>query len=346
MKIGVVGLGRVGKIHLSNLIYHFPENDVVIVSDPAVETHDFAHKLGVKNVVTDAVEVLTHPEVEAVIICTPTPFHVPNLILAARHGKHIFCEKPIDVNLNSIEEARKVVEQHGVKLMVGFNRRFDENFARVRQLVATGKVGEPHILRITSRDPAPPPLEYLRTSGGIFLDMTIHDFDMARYIVGSEVTEVYVKGGALINPEIEKLNDIDTAVIVLTFENGAIGVIDNSRKAVYGYDQRLEILGSEGMARAENRTENDVILAGKDGIIGALPLYFFLERYEKAFRVCLQNFLECIAQDKPSPVNVHDGLMATAIGKAAMISLLEKRPVRMSEVLKELDREVIASGSN
>lgn len=346
MKVGVVGLGRVGKIHLSNLIYHFPEIDVVIVSDPAVETHDFARRLGVQNIVQNAEEVLTHPDVDAVLICSPTPYHVPNLILAARHGKHIFCEKPVDVTLSSIKEACKVVEEFGVKLMVGFNRRFDDNFSRVRELVASGKIGEPHILRITSRDPAPPSLDYLRTSGGIFLDMTIHDFDMARFIVGSEVVEVFVKGAALINPEIERINDIDTAVIVLTFENGAIGVIDNSRKAVYGYDQRLEIFGSEGMARAENRKENDVEFAGKEGITGALPLYFFLERYEKAFRECLRNFLSCVANDEASPVNVYDGLMATAIGKAALKSLMEKRPVKMSEVLNEVDREIIISGSN
>lgn len=339
MKIGLVGLGRVGKIHLGNLIQYFTETEVVIVSDPLEESHDFARKLGVNRVVFDAREVLTHPEVEAVLICAPTPFHIPYVKLAAENGKHIFCEKPLDVDLKAIAEARQVVAQNGVNLMVGFNRRFDDNFARVKALVASGKIGEPHLLKITSRDPAPPPLEYLEVSGGIFLDMTIHDFDMARFIVGSEVTEVYVKGGALINPEIAKFDDVDTAVTVLTFENGAIGVIDNSRKAVYGYDQRLEIFGSEGMARAENRHENDVVFSGKDGVSGALPLYFFLERYEKAFRACLKEFLTCIETGASSTVDAHDGLMATAIGKAAGISLAEGRPVAMNEVLAVLEQK-------
>lgn len=333
MKIGVVGLGRVGKIHLSNLVQHFPETEVVVVSDPMAEAHDFAKKLGVSNVVFNAQEVLTNEQVEAVIVCSPTPFHIPHVKLAAQHGKHVFCEKPLDVDLASILEAQKIVEANGVQLMVGFNRRFDDNFAKVREMVASGKIGEPHMLRITSRDPAPPPLDYIKVSGGIFLDMSIHDFDMARFIVGSEVTEVYVKGAALANPEIEKLGDIDTALIVLTFANGAIGVIDNSRQAVYGYDQRLEILGSEGMAKAENRHENDVILSDKNGVRGALPLYFFLERYEKAFKSCLKGFIDCVKSGAPSPVNAHDGLMATAIGKAAMISLKEGRPVAMSEIL-------------
>jgi myo-inositol 2-dehydrogenase/D-chiro-inositol 1-dehydrogenase len=333
MKIGIVGLGRVGKIHLTNLIQYFPDVDVVIVSDPVPETHAFARKLGVSQVVVDAEDVLRNPEVEAVIICSPTPFHIPYVKLAASHGKHIFCEKPLDVELESIRAAQRVVEEHGVKLMVGFNRRFDDNFAKVRELVLSGKIGEPHLLRITSRDPAPPPLEYIKVSGGIFLDMSIHDFDMARFIVGSEVVEVYVKGAALVNPEIATLGDIDTALVVLTFANGAIGVIDNSRQAVYGYDQRLEILGSEGMAKAENRHENDVVFAGREGVSGSLPLYFFLERYEKAFRACLGAFLASIQNNTPSPVDAHDGLMATAIGKAARVSLIEQRPVKMNEIL-------------
>ncbi len=342
MKVGIVGLGRVGKIHLGNLVQYFPETEVAIVSDPSEDTHEFARKLGVKKVVLCAEEVLTSPEVDAVVICSPTPFHVPYVKLAAQNGKHIFCEKPLDTDLAAIAEAQEVVRQHGVKLMVGFNRRFDDNFAKVKWLIEAGKIGEPHVLRITSRDPAPPPLEYLQSSGGIFLDMTIHDFDMARFIVGSEVTEVYVKGAALVNPEIGKLGDIDTAVIVLSFESGTIGVIDNSRKAVYGYDQRLEIFGSEGMARAENRTENNVILAGKEGVTGALPLYFFLERYENAFRACLKAFIDSVINNTPAPVNAHDGFMATAIGKAAMISLVEKRPVKIEEVLPASMQETLA----
>ncbi|HRQ52596.1 MAG TPA: Gfo/Idh/MocA family oxidoreductase, partial [Agriterribacter sp.] len=216
----------------------------------------------------------------------------------------------------------------------GFNRRFDPNFARVGALARNHNIGEPHILRITSRDPAPPPLEYVKVSGGLFLDMSIHDFDMARFITGSEVTEVYVKGDALIDPRIKQYDDIDTAIIVLTFENGAIGVIDNSRKAVYGYDQRLELFGSKGMAKAENNTPDNVTLHNSENVQSALPLHFFLERYEKAYRTCMQSFIDCVANDTPSPVDAHDGLMATAIGLAAGISLKENRAVKMEEIIK------------
>jgi myo-inositol 2-dehydrogenase/D-chiro-inositol 1-dehydrogenase len=333
VKIGLIGLGRIGQIHLSNMLYHIPQAEVVIASDMNPETHAFALSLGVPTVTNDAMEVINHPEVEAVIICSPTPSHVPFTVAAANNKKHVFCEKPLDVTLESIHEAEWAVERNGVKLMLGFNRRFDTNFRNIQRRVEKGKIGEPHLLRITSRDPAPPPVEYLKISGGIFLDMSIHDFDMARYIVDSEVEEVYVKGDALIYPEITSFGDIDTAVIVLTFQNGTIGVIDNSRQAVYGYDQRLEIFGSKGMMKAENNTEDNVQAYTTAGEESSLPLHFFLERYEQAYRSCLSTFIECILEDKPSPVNGHDGLMATAIGIAAKKSLVEGRPVKMSEIL-------------
>lgn len=274
LKTGVIGLGRIGRIHLSNLIYHMPDAEVIIASDVSPESLAFATELGVPEVTTDAYDVINHPDVEAIIICSPTPFHVPYTVAAAQQKKHIFCEKPLDVTIEAILAAEKAVNDNGVKLMLGFNRRFDTNFINVRHLVKNDKIGNPHILRITSRDPAPPPVEYLKISGGIFLDMSIHDFDMARYIVGSEVKEVFVKGDALIHPEIKEFGDIDTAVIVLTFENGAIGVIDNSRKAVYGYDQRLEIFGSKGMAKAENNTTDNLVRYDNDGGHIALPLHF------------------------------------------------------------------------
>ncbi|WP_025762133.1 inositol 2-dehydrogenase [Dyadobacter tibetensis] len=333
LKIGVIGLGRIGQIHLSNLIQHMPQAEVIIASDVDPEAHAFATQLGVRQVTKDAYEVIDHPEVEAVIVCSPTPFHVPYSVAAAERKKHVFCEKPLDVTLEAIEQAQNAVEKNGVMLMLGFNRRFDTNFMKIRQTVASNGIGQPHILRITSRDPAPPPLSYLKISGGIFLDMSIHDFDMARYIVGSEVTEVFVKGDALIHPEIKDFGDIDTAIIVLTFENGAIGVIDNSRKAVYGYDQRLEIFGSQGMAKAENNTLHNTQLFTEAGIQSALPQHFFLERYEQAYRTCMQAFITSILNGCPSPVDAHDGLMATAIGIAAMKSLKEGRTIRMEEIL-------------
>ncbi|PVD53447.1 inositol 2-dehydrogenase [Terrimonas sp.] len=333
LKTGIIGLGRIGQIHLANLLYHTPEAEVIIASDVSEAAHAAAKKAGVATT-NSAEEVINHPDVEAVVICAPTPQHVPYTIAAAQAKKHVFCEKPLDVTIPAILSAQKAVKDNGVKLMLGFNRRFDPNFARVQSLVGNGSIGDPHIVKVTSRDPAPPPLEYVKVSGGLFLDMTIHDFDMARYITGSEVTEVYVKGDALIDPRIKQYNDIDTAVIVLTFANGAIGVIDNSRKAVYGYDQRLEVFGSKGMAKAENNTPDNVIQFDDKGGQSALPLHFFLERYEKAYQSCIQTFVNCVLNDKPSPVDAHDGLMATVVGLAAGISLKEGRPVKIEEVYK------------
>lgn len=333
LKIGLIGLGRIGQIHLTNLINHIPGAEVIIASDVSPQSHEFALKAGVPRVTFEAEEVLNHPDVEAVIICSPTPFHVPYTVQAARAKKHIFCEKPLDTSIEAILSAKSAVEENGVKLMLGFNRRFDVNFSNIQKVVEAGGIGEPHILRITSRDPNPPSLEYLRSSGGIFLDMSIHDFDMARFITGSEVKEVFVKGDALINPAIKDFGDIDTAVIVLTFENGAIGVIDNSRKAVYGYDQRLEIFGSKGMANADNNKLDNVTIYDDKAGHTALTQPFFLERYEQAYRVCLKTFIQTIQEDKPSPVDVHDGLMATVIGIAAQKSLNEGRTVSIEEVL-------------
>ncbi|MBX3239283.1 MAG: inositol 2-dehydrogenase [Chitinophagaceae bacterium] len=335
LKTGVIGLGRIGQIHLSNLLYHIPNAEVVVASDVSDAAHEFAVDAGVK-AVRNAEEVIHHPEVEAVVICAPTPQHVPYTVVAARAGKHVFCEKPLDVSLDSIETAAEAVRENNIKLMLGFNRRFDANFSRVRSLVQEGKIGEPHIVKITSRDPAPPPLEYVKVSGGLFLDMSIHDFDMARYLTGVEVTEVYVKGDALIDKRIQQYDDIDTAVIVLTYANGAIGVIDNSRKAVYGYDQRVEVFGSSGVAKAENNTPDNAVYFDGEGGHSALPLHFFLERYEKAYRSCIQAFVDCVVNDTPSPVDAHDGLMATAIGIAAGISLREGRPVRLEELTGKL----------
>lgn len=334
LKTGIIGLGRIGQIHLSNLLHHIPNAEVIAASDVSASARELAIQAGVPVVTADAGEVIHHPGVEAVIICAPTPQHVSLTIAAAQAKKHVFCEKPLDVHIPAIQSAQRAVAENGVKLMLGFNRRFDPNFSRIASLVKDKSIGAPQILRITSRDPAPPPLEYVKVSGGIFLDMSIHDFDMARFITGSEVNEVYVKGDALIDPRIREYHDIDTAVIVLTFENGAIGVIDNSRKAVYGYDQRLEIFGSAGMAKAENNTPDNVTLYNGENVQSDLPLYFFLERYEKAYQNCMRSFVDCVLNDTPSPVDAKDGLMATAMGIAAGISLKENRPVKMEEIVK------------
>ena len=225
------------------------------------------------------------------------------------------------------------VEKAGVKLQIGFNRRFDANFRKVRQMVADGKIGEPHILRITSRDPSPPPPEYVKVSGGLFLDMTIHDFDMARYLVGSEVEEVYVAAGVMVDPAIGEAGDVDTAVITLKFANAAIGTIDNSRKAIYGYDQRVEVFGSEGMVSAANNMPNTHVYSSADGVHSEKPLYFFLERYMESFVAEMQEFVQAVLQDEEPLVVGEDGRIPVVIGLAAKKSYLENRPVKLSEIV-------------
>jgi len=234
--------------------------------------------------------------------------------------------------LGEIDRALAAVEEAGVKLQVGFNRRFDPNFRRVRELVAAGKIGEPHILHIISRDPAPPPIEYIKVSGGIFLDMTIHDFDMARYLIGSEVEEIYAAGGVMVDPAIGEAGDIDTAVITLRFENGVIGTIDNSRQAVYGYDQRVEVFGSGGMVTVSNNTPDSALVSDGQGVHGPLPLYFFIERYVDSYIAEMEVFIECLQKDLMPPVTGVDGRIPVVMGYAARKSYEENRPVKLDEL--------------
>jgi myo-inositol 2-dehydrogenase/D-chiro-inositol 1-dehydrogenase len=287
--------------------------------------------MNVETVVTDYTELLGNEDLHAVAICSATDTHTPIIMEAAAAGKHIFSEKPLDFDLGRIDEALQAVEAAGVKLQVGFNRRFDPNFRKVKEMAAEGKIGEPHILRITSRDPEPPPLDYVKVSGGIFLDMTIHDFDMARYITGSEVEEIYVIGGVMIDPRIGEVGDLDTAIITLRFENGVIGTIDNSRKAVYGYDQRIELFGSEGMISTENETADRHSYSNAEGIQNPLPLYFFLERYTQSYLLEMQSFVDSVNNDTPLEVTGEDGRAPVVIGLAARKSYEENRPVALKE---------------
>jgi myo-inositol 2-dehydrogenase/D-chiro-inositol 1-dehydrogenase len=251
---------------------------------------------------------------------------------AAARGKQIFCEKPIDLSLEKVQAINEEVARRGIRMMVGFNRRYDPNFLKVRETIKDGLVGQPHVLRITSRDPGPPPEQYLRASGGIFLDMTIHDFDMARYLMGSEVTEVYTRAAVLVDPMFARAGDWDTAVITLTFENGAFAVIDNSRKAVYGYDQRVEMFGSGGMVTVTNNTPDTHILCDSAGIHTALPLNFFLERYAESYLREMSAFVDAVVNRTPVPVGGEDGLKAAAIALAAGKSARENRPVKLTEI--------------
>jgi myo-inositol 2-dehydrogenase/D-chiro-inositol 1-dehydrogenase len=333
VNVGVIGAGRIGTLHTEHLVYRIPDANVVAVADVVEEAaQQGAARFGVSVAVRDYQAILENPEVEAVVICSSTDTHTQIIEDAAAAGKHIFCEKPIDVSLARIDRALAAVEETGVKLQVGFNRRFDANFARIREAVAGGQIGTPHILRITSRDPAPPPLGYIRVSGGMFLDMTIHDFDMAHYLIGSKVNQVYAVGGVRVDPAIGKAGDIDTAIITLTFDNGVLGTIDNSRQAVYGYDQRVEVFGSQGMISTGNNTPDRTVLSNAQGVHSALPLYFFIERYTDSYIAEMAAFIRCIRDDTQPPVTGLDGRIPVLIGRAAFQSLTEGRPVRLDEI--------------
>ena len=333
VNVGLIGAGRIGRLHAEHLAFRIPQANLLAVSDIILEAaQKCAAEFGIPKAIQDHREIMEDPNIEAVVICSSTDTHAQMIEEAAAAGKHIFCEKPIDFDLGRIDRALAAVEEAGVKLQVGFNRRFDPNFRRVRELVAAGKIGEPHILRITSRDPAPPPIEYVKVSGGIFLDMTIHDFDMARYLIGSEVEEIYAVGGVMVDPAIGEAGDIDTAVITLCFENGVIGTIDNSRRAAYGYDQRVEVFGSGGMVAVSNKTPDSAVVSDAEGVHGPLPLYFFIERYVDSYIAEMEAFIECIQQDRMPPVTGIDGRIPVVMGYAARRSYEENRPVRLGEV--------------
>jgi myo-inositol 2-dehydrogenase/D-chiro-inositol 1-dehydrogenase len=333
LRFGVLGVGRIGKIHIENLANRMPGVEVVAASDVvAEELATVAAKYSIPKKFADYREVLALPDVDAVAICTSSDTHYQMILDAAAAGKQIFCEKPIDLAVPKIQTIIDEVTKHRVQLMVGFNRRFDPNFLKLRETVAAGKIGQPHMLRITSRDPGPPPEQYIRASGGIFLDMTIHDFDMARYLMGSEITEVYAKATVLVDPMIGRAGDWDTTIVTLTFANGAFGAIDNSRKAIYGYDQRAEVFGSEGMVAVQNNMPDTHIHADSKGIHSALPLHFFLERYMESYLREMRAFVDAVVSDKPVPVGARDGLAATIVGLAAAKSARENRPVQVGEI--------------
>jgi len=337
--VGLIGAGRIGRLHAEHLAFRIPQANLLAVSDIILEAaQECAAAFGIPTAAQDHRAIMENPDVEAVVICSSTDTHALMIEEATAAGKHIFCEKPIDLNLARIDRALAAVERatdrrgRSIKLQVGFNRRFDPNFRRVRELVAAGKIGKPHILRITSRDPSPPPIEYVKVSGGMFLDMTIHDFDMARYLIGSEVEELYVAAGVMVDPEIGRAGDVDTAVITLHFENGVIGTIDNSRQAVYGYDQRVEVFGSGGMVIVSNNTPDSAMVSDAQGVHGPLPLYFFIERYVDSYVAEMKAFIECVQQDEAPPVTGVDGRVPVVMGYAAAKSYQENRPVRLSEV--------------
>lgn len=335
VKVGIIGAGRIGKVHAGSISTRVPNGEIKTIADPFMneQTKNWAKSLNIPHTTKDYKEILNDPEIDAVLICSSTDTHSTISVEAIEAGKHVFCEKPIDHDIEKIKHVIEALKSHNVKYQVGFNRRFDHNFEAVRNAVSEGKVGDPHIIKITSRDPEPPSPEYVKVSGGMFLDMTIHDFDMVRYLSGCDATEVYVQSAVLVDPAIGEAGDVDTAVITLTMENGAIAVIDNSRKAVYGYDQRAEVFGSKGMAAAANDTPSAVALSTSEGVTGEKPLYFFLERYMDSFAKEINLFIEAIEKDTETPLGVMDGLKPVLMGLAAKKSMEEHRPVKISEIM-------------
>jgi len=330
--VGIIGAGRIGKLHIENM-KNMQNVRLKTVSDVfADHLEEWFQTSGVENMTKNHQDIINDPEIDVVFICSPTDTHTSIIKEAAEAGKHIFCEKPISFSDEETLEGYETVKRAGVKFQIGFNRRYDRNFSKVKSLVASKEIGDLHILKITSRDPEPPSLDYVSRSGGIFVDMAIHDFDMARFISGSEVDEVYVQGAALVNPQIAELGDIDTAIITLKFENGAVGVIDNSRQAVYGYDQRLEAFGSKGSANVNNETESRVAVLSKDGVKEDNPLHFFLERYNEAYIQEVKEFLEAIENDTEVSCKFEDGIMAQRIAMAAKESLQTGQPAKVEKL--------------
>jgi myo-inositol 2-dehydrogenase/D-chiro-inositol 1-dehydrogenase len=344
LRVGLIGAGRIGRVHAETIAFRIPEAELAAVTDIDIEAAQaVAQRCGIRRVLAGAEELLADSQIDAVLICSSTNTHADLTIDAARAGKHIFCEKPIDHDLEKIDRALEAVSHAGVKLQVGFNRRFDANFERVRRAIDSGEIGVPHLLHIVSRDPAPPPVSYVKVSGGMFLDMTIHDFDMARFLIGSDVEEIYAAAGVRVDPAIGEAGDIDTAVIVLRFANGVIGTIDNCRQAPYGYDQRVEVLGSMGSVATGNCYPNTAAIATAESVRRDLPLNFFMDRYADSFASELRAFVDAVLEDKPTPVSGMDGRVPVVMALAARRSYDEGRPVRLDEITsREVRFETVA----
>ena len=329
----IIGLGRIGKIHLGNL-QAIDEVEIVGICDPTDEAKVFSNKAGLTFYQKDFTDVAGEIQADAIVICSPTDTHANYVSIAAKKGIDVFCEKPLDLSLEKVKQVLKTVNESKIKLMLGFNRRFDSEFQSVKEKIVNGHIGDIHTIKITSRDPSPPPINYIKSSGGMFLDMTIHDFDMIRYLTNKEIVEVYAKGEALVNPEIAKAGDIDTAIINLTFEDGSMAVIDNCRKAVYGYDQRVEVFGSKGMVQSKNKFDKYTLTYSENGVTSALPQHFFLERYADAYKKEINHFIDCIRHKKTPDVSGFDGLMSLVLGLCAKESLNCNKPVLVSEIDK------------
>lgn len=333
INVAIIGVGRIGSIHFKNL----KSNDSVNIKylcDIAADD-SWKKKYEGYTVITDYEEVLSDSSVDAVLICTPTDLHPAMVSAAAKAGKNIFCEKPLGFDMNEILNSYEDVKKSNIIMGVGFNRRFDKNFYRIVEHRQLGNIGEPQVLKITSRDPEPPSIDYVKHSGGLFMDMMIHDFDMARFIPNHEITEVYATGANLIDPAIADAGDIDTAIVTLTYDNGMIGVIDNSRQAVYGYDQRIELFGSKGMAKANNVNDTTTEYYSSEDVQSDKPMFFFLQRYMDAYKSEIEQFISLVEGKEIGDRvlgSYEDGIKAIKLAEAAAKSLRDKKPVKIEDL--------------
>jgi len=324
INLAIIGFGRIGRIHAANILAAEDINLQMIV-DPILDVDKILTNKGIRQS-KDIGDLFDLRNIDGVIICSPSKYHVDQIKQISQKTKNIFCEKPLGLSINEIMEAKTLVDNNKLNLHVGFNRRFDPDFSCLKMAISSGEIGDIHTIKIISRDPSPPPISYIKKSGGIFLDMTIHDFDMVKYLSGSEISEIYARGGCFIDPEIKKANDIDTAIINMSLKNGALAIINNSRKAVYGYDQRIEVLGSRGTLKVGNKLLNGVQKGTKNGFTRANPKNFFIDRYEKSYKKEILDFIKSIKGETVEHANVDDGLHALKSGLAANKSLFNNKP--------------------
>jgi myo-inositol 2-dehydrogenase/D-chiro-inositol 1-dehydrogenase len=330
LKVGLLGAGRIAGVHATAITSH-PQSELSAVSDFYPEAAEkLAAQYGAVARSTD--EIIADPEIEAVLIATSTDTHSDFMEAATRAGKAVLCEKPVDLSLERARACQNVVDATGLPVMIGFNRRFDTNFSALKQALTAGEIGKAELLSITSFDPAPPPVEYIKVSGGIFRDMMIHDFDMANFVMGSAPVSITATASSIVDPEIGVAGDFDTAIVTLRYAGGELAVIKNSRRAVYGYDQRVEILGSKGLLQAQNMLENTVVKSGIHGVTGAKPTYFFLERYMQAYKAEWAAFVAAITEGAALPVTLSDGVLALAMAEAATKSAKTGQPVLLADI--------------
>ncbi|MER0238005.1 inositol 2-dehydrogenase [Fulvimarina sp. MAC8] len=329
MKTAIFGAGRIGKVHAASIRMD-PRSELVAVTDVVGEAAEALGKeYGIA--VRSPEDILGDPAIEAILIASSTNTHADLIEKGVAGGKAIFCEKPIDLDLGRAREVQAIASKSAKPVMMGFNRRFDPNFSALKGAFAGGEIGKGEMLAVTSYDPGPPPVSYIKVSGGLFRDMMIHDFDICAWLFGMP-EKVTASGSCLVDPEIGKAGDIDTAVVILHYPDGRIATIRNSRRAVYGYDQRIELLGSEGMLQAENVLENSVTKSTTAGVTSAKPVYFFLERYMRAYGIEWARFVDAVVDGKPVPATVEDGVNALLLAEAANVSLKEGRSVELASL--------------